>query len=119
MHLKDRMKAIMKQRGLTRRELADGLDTPPTTLRGWLDYGVTPPAALGALLTLIEEKPQARSRLGLSRGSKLPRGRAFPRGNPWRLNDPRRPEALAEARARKEAEKPKAKQQRKRTNEQE
>ena len=95
------MRAIMKQRGLTRRELAAGLDVSPFTLRNWLDCGVTPPASLGPLLTLIEEKPQARSRLGLSRGSKLPRGRAFQRGNPWRLNDPRRPEALAEARARK------------------
>jgi hypothetical protein len=116
MLLRDRMRAFMKQRGLTRRELADGLDVSRLTLHGWLDRGRTPPSVLASMLDVIENSPQARSRLGLSRGSKLPRGRAFERGNPWRLNDPRRPEALAEARARKQASKPTTK--RKRTNEQ-
>ena len=102
MMLRDRMRAIMERRGLTRRELADGLDMSPHTLRGWLDRGRTPPAALGALLTLIEEKPQARSRLGLSRGKKFPRGRPFEPGNPWRMGSPTRKAALAEARARRE-----------------
>jgi hypothetical protein len=94
------MRALMKRRNLTRRELAAGLDTSPHTLRGWLD-GKTPPAALGPLLALIEEKPQARSRLGLSRGKKLARGRPFECGHPYRFNDSRRPEAIAEARARR------------------
>ena len=101
MMLRDRLRAFMRQRGLTRRELADGLDTSPHTLRGWLDRGRTPPSILASLLDVLEEKPQARSRLGLSRGSKLPRGRSFQPGNPWRLNDPRRKAALREARARK------------------
>ena len=91
----------MKQRGLTRRELAEGLDMSPWTLDGWLDHGRTPPAAIAALLDVIESSPQARAKLGLSRGRKLPRGNGFKPGNPWRLNDARRPEALAEARKRK------------------
>jgi hypothetical protein len=95
------MRAIMERRGLTRRELADGLNTSPHTLRGWLDRGYTPPAVLASALDVIESSSQARSRLGLSYGSKLPRGRAFARGNPWRLNDPRREAALAESRQRK------------------
>lgn len=104
--LRDRLRQIMKRRNLTRRELANGLGTSRFTLNSWLDQGCTPPASLAPLLTLIEEKPQARSRLGLRRGRKLPRGRPFQPGNRWRLNDPRRPEALAEARARKQAVEP-------------
>ncbi len=91
----------MKQRGLTRRELADGLDTSPHTLRGWLDQGRTPPSTLGPLLDMLEECPTVRRRLRLSRGKKLKRGKPFEPGNPWRVNDPRRPEALGEARERK------------------
>jgi hypothetical protein len=102
MTLRDRMRALMKRRNLTRRELAAGLDTSPHTLRGWLDQGKTPPAALGPLLALIEEKPKVRSRLGLSRGRKLARGRPFERGHPYRFGDPRREAALREARARRE-----------------
>jgi DNA-binding transcriptional regulator YiaG len=101
MMLRDRMRTLMKRRNLTRRELADGLDTSPHTLRGWLDQGRTPPAAVGPLLNLIEERSQVRAWLGLSRGKKLKRGRPFQPGNPWRINDPRRKAALREARARK------------------
>jgi hypothetical protein len=100
--LRDRMRTFMKRRGLTRRELAAGLDTSPITLRGWLDHGRTPPSTLAALLDVLETSPQARTRLGLSRGSKLPRGRAFPRGHAFRFGDPRREAALAEARAKRE-----------------
>jgi hypothetical protein len=102
MHLRDRLRAIMERRGLTRRELADGLDTSPFTLRGWLDYGRTPPANLGALLDVLETSSQARSKLRLSRGSKLPRGRPFQPGNPWRIGSSTRKAALAEARAKRE-----------------
>jgi len=101
MMLRDRMRAFMKRRGLTRRELADGLDTSPHTLTGWLDRGRTPPATLGALLDVLEEKPQARSKLRLSRGSKLPRGRPFQPGNPWRIGSSTREAALREAWKRK------------------
>jgi len=103
MMLRDRMRTFMKQRGLTRRELADGLNTSPHTLRGWLDRGRTPPAALGPLLDLIEEKPQVRSWLGLSRGKKRTRGRPFEPGNPYRIGSPTRKAALAEARKQHEA----------------
>ena len=102
MKLRDRMRQLMKERGLTRRELAAGLDTSPHTLTGWLDRGRTPPAVIGSMLDVIESSSQARSKLGLSRGSKLPRGHSFQPGNAWRLNDPRRPAALAEARVRRE-----------------
>jgi hypothetical protein len=96
------MRAFMKRHNLTRRELADSLDTSPHTLRGWLDQAKTPPASLGPLLALIEEKPQVRSRLGLSRGRKFPRGRPFERGHAFRFGDPRREAALREARERKQ-----------------
>jgi transcriptional regulator with XRE-family HTH domain len=105
MMLRDRISTFMKQRGLTRRELADGLDTSPHTLRGWLDLGRTPPSTLGPLLDMLEQCPTVRRRLRLSRGKKLPRGRPFPKGHPFRLNDPRRPQAIAEARARREQSK--------------
>jgi hypothetical protein len=55
-----------------------------------------------ALFYLLEEKPQARPRLGLGWGRKLPRGLSFERGHPYRFGDPRRPQALAEAQARRE-----------------
>ena len=100
MTLRDRMRTLMKRRNLTRRELASAFDTSPHTLRGWLDQGKTPPAAVGPLLDLIEKRPQVRAWLGLSRGKKLARGRPFQPGNCWRVNDPRRPQALTEARAR-------------------
>ena len=85
MMLRDRMRTIMKRRNLTRRELADAFETSPHTLRGWLDQGKTPPAAVGPLLDLIEKRPQVRAWLGLSRGKKLKRGRPFEPGNPWRI----------------------------------
>ena len=101
MTLRDRMRALMKRRNLTRRELASAIDTSPHTLRGWLDRGRTPPAALAPLLDLIEEKQQVRSWLGLSRRKKRTRGRPFELGNPYRIGSPTRKAALAEARARK------------------
>jgi|SRR5208337_3875751 len=96
MMLRDRMRRLMKRRNLTRRELADAFETSPHTLRGWLDQGKTPPAAVGPFLTQIEECPQVRARLGLSRGKKLKRGKPFEPGNPWRINDERRKRLLAE-----------------------
>jgi len=102
MMLRDRMRMLMERRNLTRRELADAFETSPHTLRGWLDRGRTPPAAIGRLLDLIEKRSQVRAWLGLSRGRKRPRGRPFEPGHPFRFNDPRRPQALAEARARRE-----------------
>jgi len=101
MTLRDRMRTLMKRRNLTRRELASAFDTSPHTLRGWLDQGKTPPAAIGPLLSLVEKRSQVRSWLGLSRGKKLPRGRPFQPGNPYRIGSPTRKAALAEARARK------------------
>jgi hypothetical protein len=101
MMLRDRMRTLMKRRNLTRRELADGLDTSPHTLRGWLDQGKTPPAAIGPLLSLVEKRSQVRAWLGLSRGKKRKRGKPFEPGNPYRIGSPTRKAALAEARARK------------------
>jgi hypothetical protein len=103
MRLRDRIRVFMNRRNLTRREFANGLDMSPHTLTGWLDKSRTPPAAVAALIDVLESSSQARSRLGLSRGGKLPRGRSFERGNPWRLNDSRRPQALAESRKRRKA----------------
>ena len=103
MLLRDRMRALMERRNLTRRELADALGTNHYTCRGWLDLGRTPPAAIAQLLTLIEESSSVRRRLGLSHGKQLPRGRPFPKGHQFRFNDPRRPAALAAARTRREA----------------
>ena len=99
--LRDRMRQLMKERNLTRRELAGGLGTSRYTLNAWLDRGCTPPAAVGPLLDLIEERPQVRAWLGLSRGKKRKRGRPFKPGNPYRIGSPTRKAALAEARARK------------------
>ena len=101
MMLRDRMRTLMKRHNLTRRELADGLETSPHTLRGWLDQGKTPPAAIRPLLDLIEKRSQVRAWLGLSRGKKLKRGKPFEPGNPYRIGSPTRKAALAEARARK------------------
>ena len=101
MTLRDRMRTLMKRRNLTRRELASAFHTSPHTLRGWLDQGKTPPAAIGPFLTQIEECPQVRALLGLSRGKKLKRGKPFEPGNPYRIGSPTRKAALAEARARK------------------
>src|SRR5271165_1636975 len=56
MALRDRISAIMEEHGLTRREMAAGLDTPLDTLKGWLDQGKTPPAVLGPMLDLLEGK---------------------------------------------------------------
>lgn len=101
MMLRDRMRTLMKRRNLTRRELASAIETSPHTLRGWLDQGKTPPAAIGPLIALIEERPQVRARLGLSRGKKRERGKPFEPGNPWRINDERRKQLLAEKRQHK------------------
>ena len=102
MALRDRISAIMKEHGLTRREMAAGLDTSPHTFRGWLDKRRTPPAALGPLLDLIEGRPvRGWLRLGMGRIKQRPRGRPFERGHAFRFNDPRRPQALAEARERR------------------
>jgi hypothetical protein len=65
---------------------------------GWLYEGHTPPGVMISMLDLIEGDSHVRAQLGLSRGKRLPRGRPFQPGNHWRVNDPRRPEALAEAR---------------------
>ena len=104
MALRDRIRTLMEEQGLTRRQMAAGLDTPLDTLKGWLDQGKTPPAALGPLLDLIERKPQVSHwlRLGKSRIKLRPRGYGFQPGNPWRVNDPRRAAALSEARAERE-----------------
>ena len=73
------------------------------TLKGWLDQGKTPPAALGPLLDLIERKPQVSHwlRLGKRRIKQRPRGYGFQPGNPWRIGSPTREAALREARKRK------------------
>jgi transcriptional regulator with XRE-family HTH domain len=94
MALRDRISAIMEEHGLTRREMAAGLDTSPDTLKGWLQ-GKTPPAVLGPMLDLLEGKREAMRgwrRLGIERIKLRPRGRPFQRGNPWRFGDPRRSE---------------------------
>ena len=102
MLLRDRLDALRRQRGLTRRELAEGLDTSVNTLAGWL-HGKTPPAAIGPLLDLIETDSSVRRRLGLSHGRKQPppHNNGFKPGNPWRIGSPTREAALAEARKRK------------------
>lgn len=105
MALRDRISTIMEEHGLTRREMAAGLDTPLDTLKGWLDQGKTPPAVLGPLLDLLEGKREVIRgwrRLGIKRIKLRQRGRPFERGHPYRFGDPRRPQALAEARARRE-----------------
>jgi hypothetical protein len=101
--LRDRLSTIMEEQGLTRRQMAVGLDTPLDTLKGWLD-GKTPPAILGAMLDLIERKPQVSRwlKLGTRRIKLRPRGYGFQPGHQFRFNDPRRPAALAEARAKRE-----------------
>lgn len=104
MYLRDRLNALMKEQGLTRRQLADGLDTPIDTLKGWLD-GKTPPAVLGTVLDLIEKKPKVSRwlRLGTKRIKLRPRGKLLPPGHQFRFGDPRRPAALAEACAKRKA----------------
>ena len=94
----------MKEQGLTRRQMADGLDTPIDTLKGWLDQGKTPPAVLTALLDLIDRKPKVSRwlRLGTRRIKQRPRGHSFQPGHEFRFGDPRRPAALREARQRKQ-----------------
>ena len=106
MLLRDRLSTLMKEQGLTRRQMADGLDTPIDTLKGWLD-GKTPPAILGAVLDLIERKPRVSRwlKLGTRRIKLRPRGYGFQPGHPFRFGDPRRPAALAEARAKRKREK--------------
>jgi hypothetical protein len=103
MALRDRICAIMEEQGLTRRQMAAGLDTSPHTLKGWLDQGKTPPAALGPLIDLIERKPQVSRwlRLGTRRIKLRPRGHSFQPGNIWRIGSPTREAALREARERK------------------
>jgi transcriptional regulator with XRE-family HTH domain len=102
MLLRDRMRAFMKRRGLTRRELAAGLDMSEHTLNGWIDHRRTPPAILASVLDVLETNSRVRSKLGLSHGSKLPRGNGFKPGNPWRIGSSTREAALAEARAKRE-----------------
>ena len=107
MALRDRISAIMEEHGLTRREMAAGLGTPLDTLKGWLDQGKTPPAVLGPMLDLLEGKREVMRgwrRLGIKRIKQRQRGRPFPKGHQFRINDPRRPQALAEARARKQSD---------------
>ena len=105
MMLRDRMRTLMKRRNLTRRELASAFDTSPHTLRGWLDQGKTPPAAIGPLLDLIEKRPQVRAWLGLSRGKKLQAWPTFPAGKLLSRRIARRPQAaLAELGSRPEGQ---------------
>ena len=99
--VRERLNSFMKERKITRRQLANTLSTPVGTMDGWLYEGVTPPSAVLAMLSLIENDSRIRTRLGLVHRRERRRSNGFQRGNPWRLNDPRRPEALREARERK------------------
>jgi hypothetical protein len=114
--VRDRLNSFRKRHNVTRSQLAEALSTPVRTMNGWIYEGHTPPGAMISLLDLIEDSPRARARLGLSRRKERPRGRPFERGHPFRFNDPRRPAAIAEARARKQADsgasKPKTKRKR-------
>ncbi len=98
-----RLNAFRKRTKVTRTQLADAFSTPPRTFNGWLYGEHTPPGPMVTLLDLIEANSQVRSQLGLSSRKERPRGRPFPKGHKFRFNDPRRPQALAEARAKRKA----------------
>jgi len=101
--VRERLQDFRKSRNFTRRQLADALSTPIKTLDSWLYEGHTPPGAMISLLDLIENDSHVRARLGLSRRRERPRGKPFERGHKFRFGDPRRPQALAEARKHREA----------------
>ena len=97
MKVRDRLTAFMKSRNITRRQLADAFSTPVKTMDSWRYNGTTPPAVTLCLLGLIEDDLHVRAKLGLSRRKECrPRGKPFQPGNPWRLNDERRKQLLAE-----------------------
>ena len=100
--VRERLNAFMKRRNVTRSQLAAALSTSVKTMDGWLYEGHTPPAVMISMLDLIEGSPRVRARLGLSCRRKLPRGRPFQPGHPYRFNDPRRLQAIAEACTRRE-----------------
>ena len=101
MTVRERLHAYMNRHRLTRQRMADALSTPVKTMDSWLYEGVTPPAVMVRMLDLLEQHSKVRTWAGAIRSRERRRGRAFQPGHPYRFNDPRRPQALAEARARK------------------
>ncbi len=94
----------MRDHHVGHAQMAEALGTTVSTMRAWLYMGVTPSSCAVRLMDLIEEKPQVRPWLGLTKSWKYaPRGKLLPPGHPYRFGDPRRPQALAAARARREA----------------
>jgi len=91
--IRDRLNIFMRERNVTRGQLANALSTSVKTMDGWRYAGHTPPSAVLTILDLIETDPAVRKRLGLTHRQERPRGVPFQRGNKWRLKrgyDPRR-----------------------------
>jgi len=95
-----RLNAFRKQHRLTRQKLADAFATPVKTLDSWLYSGVTPPGVMVPMVDMIEKRPEVRSWLGLVHRRKRRRGKPFEPGHPWRFNDERRKQLLAEKHSR-------------------
>lgn len=102
--VKERLNAIMKERKITQEQLANALSTSVGTMGNWLYRGSTAPSSVVAMLDLIESDSKCganvRAKLGL-RHKHATRKSGFKPGNPWRINDPRRPQAMKEARAKR------------------
>lgn len=96
-----RLTDFMESRDITRKQLAAALSTPERTIDNWRWHNSTPPSVMLTVLDLLENDGHVRAKLGLSRRKKQPGGNFQP-GNPWRWNDPRRAQAIAEARAKRE-----------------
>jgi hypothetical protein len=99
--VRERLDSFMKERKVTRQQLADALSTPVSTMDSWLYEGVTPPSAVLAMLGLIENDSRIRTRLGLVHRREHRRSNGFKPGNPWRFNDPRRSKYLETCKKRK------------------
>ena len=94
--VRDRIQAFMCKHKLTRVQMAEALGTSVWTMDAW-KYGTTPPAAVAKLMDLLEKYPSVRVLAGATH-QKVPRGKPFEKGHPWRFNDERRKQLLAEKR---------------------
>jgi hypothetical protein len=82
--------------------MSAALGTELGTYRSWKYRKSTPPGAIDKLLTLFEKHPCVRKLAGATREKQV-RGKPFAPGHCYRFGDPRRPQALKEARAKRKA----------------
>ena len=98
--IRDRIRAYMEKHQLTRFMMAEALSMPVRQLDSYLYNGVTPPYVMNTVMDLLEQHPQVGAWIGARRTRERPRGKPFEPGHPWRFNDERRKQLLAEKRSR-------------------